>query len=203
MIIFNKKSLELNAAALKMRGIFLLLIFCFSCSFGEITQYIVIKDGETFHPYAKVTYQISADRREVFYWVDIPTEGQSEIYVLKNPIIKDLQNWEGEAEHILLWKIRVEMVNGKLNSPAEGLANVNWYTWYFLTNPSPGLLSKMLRYGLLLLGAFGIFAAILFLSKAMIKRKRHPAYSLLRHLNRRRWFRHSNFMKYESRHRIR
>jgi hypothetical protein len=122
----------------KAIGIFGLIGFCLGCfSDNERTQYIAIKDGKKLRPYAKVVYRVSVDRQEVVYWVESPGKDRSQPYKLKKPIIADLNNWQGEADYILLWKTKVEVVNGKFGSLGEGLANVSWFEWHFRTDPKP------------------------------------------------------------------
>jgi hypothetical protein len=147
---------------LRMAGIFLLLFFCFGCfSKNEKTQYIVLQDGKKLQPYAKVIYRVSAEKQEVAYWIETPGRERSQVYKLKKCNVTDTNNWQGEADFILLWKIRVEMVNGKISPPGEGLANVGWFKWHLRTDPSPGPFSTLLWYGLLLLTIFGIAAVTL------------------------------------------
>ncbi len=154
---------------IRKAGIFVLLFFCAGCFFkNEKTQYVVIQDGKKLRPYAKVVYRVSADKQEVDYWVKTPGKGSSQLYKLKKCVVTDMDNWQGEADYILLWKIRVEMVNGKINPPGEGLANVGWYKWHLRTDPSPGPFSTLLWYGLLLFTIFGIIAvtfAVLWIGK--------------------------------------
>ncbi len=172
MLIPRKRSIE-NGTIIKETGIFLLLIFCFSCFFdNEKTQYLVIQDGKKFHPYAKVIYQISVDRQEVVYWIETPGKERSQLYKFKKCLVADLNNWEGEAEHILLWKIRVEMVNGKIRAPGEGLVNVDWYKWHFKTDPSPGPLSTILWYGFLFFMTLATIAVILIILNPWITKRR-------------------------------
>ena len=59
------------------------------------------------------------------YWVESPGSEGSQLHKLKNCIVADLNNWEGEADYVLLWKIRVKSVNGKFCSLGEGLANID------------------------------------------------------------------------------
>jgi hypothetical protein len=146
----ERGGLQLGTRVLKA-GIFLLIFFLGGCfSNTEKTQYIVIQDGKKLQPYAKVVYQISADKQEVTYRIEPPGQERSKVYKLKKVIVTDENNWQGEADYILLWKIRVEMVSGKISSPGEGLANVNWFKWHFRTDPNPGPFSTMLSYALLL-----------------------------------------------------
>jgi hypothetical protein len=157
----RKQSIR-DGAMVKRAGIFLLLSFCAGCFFhNDKTQYIVNQDGKKLRPYAKVIYRIYAEKQEVDYWIKIPGKGTSQLYKLKKCTVTDPDNWQGEADYILLWKIKVEMVNGKINPPGEGLVNVGWYKWHLKTDPSPGPLSTLLRYGLLFLMILGIIAVAL------------------------------------------
>ena len=172
MLIPRKKSIA-DGTMIKETGIFLLLIFSFGCFFNnETTQYIVMKDGKKLQPYAKVIYQVSADRQEVAYRIETPGKERSQLYKLKKCRVADPNNWEGEADYILLWKIRVEMVNGKISSPGEGLVNVDWYKWHFKTDPSPGPLSTILRYGFLFLVTLATVAVILIIVNQWVTKRR-------------------------------
>jgi len=133
---------------IKTIGILLILIFscfCFACYalglHNQITQYIVTKNDKKLQPYAKVIYKIYVDRQEVVYWVESPGKDRSQLYKLKKCIIADSNNWEGEADYILLWKIGVRVVNGKFGYLGEGLANVSWFEWHFRTDPKPSHLT--------------------------------------------------------------
>lgn len=86
-------------------------------------------------------YKIYVDRQEVVYRVESLGKDQSQLYKLKKCIITDSNNWEGEADYILLWKIRVKVVNGKFGYIGEGLANVSWFEWHFRTDPKPSHLN--------------------------------------------------------------
>ena len=86
-------------------------------------------------------YKIYVDQQEVVYSVESPGKDRSQLYKLKKCIIADSNNWEGEADYILLWKIRVKVVNGKFGYIGEGLANVNWFEWHFRTDPKPSYLN--------------------------------------------------------------
>lgn len=122
----------------KAIGIFWLLGLCFGCfANSEKIQYIAIKDGKTLRPYAKVVYRVSVDRQEVVYQVESPVKVRSQPYQLRKCIIADLNNWEGEADYILLWKTKVKVVDGKFGPMGEGLTNVSWFKWHFETDPKP------------------------------------------------------------------
>lgn len=122
----------------KAFGLIWLLSLCFGCSTNnEIIQYIAIKDGNKLRPYARVVYRVSVEGPEVAYWVESPGKDRSQPYKLKKCIITDLNNWEGEADYILLWKVRIKVVNGNFSPLGEGLANVSWYEWNFKTDPKP------------------------------------------------------------------
>ena len=142
-------------------GLFLALFGAGCFSDTEKTQYIAVQNGKELQPYAKVLYRISVDRQEVAYWIETPGQGRSKVYRLKKCTVTDPNNWQGEADYILLWKIKVEMVHGKFNPLGEGLADVSWFTWHFRTDPNPGPLSAVLRYGLLLFLIFVMIAAAL------------------------------------------
>jgi hypothetical protein len=155
-----------------MAGVLLLALFGAGCFFrNEKTQYIAIQDGKKLQPYAKVVYRISADKQEVAYWVEPPGQGRSKVYRLKKCTVTDANNWQGEAEYILLWKIKVEMVNGELTPPGEGLANVGWFTWHLRTDPGPGPLSAVLWYALLLFLILAMIAAALVVLRVMKRRE--------------------------------
>ena len=134
-----------------IKTIGILLIFscsCFACHalglHNQITQYIVTTNDKKLQPYAKVIYKIYPDRKEVDYWVESPGKDRSKLYKLKKCIIADSNNWEGEADYIILWKIRVKVVNGKFGYIGEGLANVSWFEWHFRTDPKPSYLNDAL-----------------------------------------------------------
>jgi hypothetical protein len=141
---------------------FLWLWLCLGCSSdGGKTQYIAIIDGKKLQPYVKVSYKISVDRQEVLYQIETPGKGWSQPYKMKKCKVKDLNNWEGEGDYILLWKIRVEIVDGVFSLPGGALANVGWFTWHFRTEPSPGLLSTIGRvagYGTAIVIILGVLA---------------------------------------------
>jgi hypothetical protein len=131
-----------------IKAIGILLIFSclvFACYVlglrNQMTQYIVTKNDKKLKPYAKVIYKIYVDRQEVIYWVESPGRDRSQLYKLKKCIVADLNNWEGEADYILLWKIRVKVVNGKFGRIGEGLASVSWFEWHFRTDSKPSHLN--------------------------------------------------------------
>jgi len=160
LLIPSKKNIE-NRGVIKEIAIFLLLIFCFSCFFNnEKTQYIVFKDGKKLQPYAKVIYKVSVERQEVVYWIEFPDKERSQLYKLKKCIVANLNNWGGEADFILLWKIRVEVVNGKISSPGESLVNVDWFRWHFSTDPSPSYLPTIFWGVLLFVTIFGVIPVV-------------------------------------------
>ena len=122
----------------KAFGIFWLLSVCFGCfANNDKIQYIAIKDGKKIRPYAKVVYRVSVDRQEVVYWIESPAKVRSQPYKLKKCIVADLNNWEGEADYILLWKTKVKVLDGKFGPLGEGLASVSWFEWNFKTDPKP------------------------------------------------------------------
>ena len=132
----------------------------------------MIQDGKKLTPYAKVIYQVSVDKQEVDYWVETPGKERSKGYKLKKCMVTDPNNWQGEADYILLWKIRVEMVNGKINPPGEGLANVGWFKWHLRTDPRPGPFSTVLWFALLLFMISGIIATVLTILWIIKRRER-------------------------------
>jgi hypothetical protein len=143
-------------------GLFFLLCFCVSCFSGnEKTQYIAINNGKKLEPYEKVIYKVFVDRQEVVYWIEAPGKDRSKLYQLQKCRVTDLDNWEGEADFVLLWKIRIVAVDGKFSSPGEKLVNVGWFTWHFRTDPSPSLLSAVVEYGIVILLIVGITGAIM------------------------------------------
>jgi hypothetical protein len=157
----KKKRIKMKTMV-KTTGIFFLLCFCIGCFIGnEKTQYIVIKNGKKLEPYEKVVYKVSADRQEVVYWIEAPGKDRSKLYELKKCRVADLDNWEGEADYILLWKIRIVVVDGKFSPPGEKLINVDWFTWHFKTDPSPSLLSAVVEYGIAILLIMGITGAVM------------------------------------------
>jgi hypothetical protein len=94
---------------------------------------------------------------------------------LKKCVVADLNNWEGEADYILLWKIRIEVVNGEFSSPGVGLVNVGWFKWHFRTDPSPSYLSTILRYlgyGVLFFTILGLIAVIVFIVEQWIRKRK-------------------------------
>jgi hypothetical protein len=150
----------------------LLLLFCsyFGCA-GDMdkTQYIAIQEGKKLHPYARVIYKVFAERQEVVYGVEFPGKGRSQLYKLKRCIIRDLNNWEGEADHILLWKIKVEVVNGKFGQIGEGLVNVGWFEWHFAADSKQTDLQNILVVGLYILAALIIIVTIIFVLRGRRK----------------------------------
>jgi hypothetical protein len=146
----------------KTAEIFFLLIFCVGCFLGnEKTQYIAIKNGKKLEPYEKVVYKVSVDRQEVAYWIEAPGKDRSKLFKLEKCRVADLDHLEGEADHILLWKIRIIVVDGKFSSPGQALVNVNWFTWHFKTDPSPSRLSAVVEYGIATLLIVGIIGAVM------------------------------------------
>jgi hypothetical protein len=147
---------------LNKTGIFFLLCFCVGCFFdNEKTQYIAIRNGKRLEPYEKVIYKVFVDRQEVVYWMEAPGKDRSKLYPLKKCRVTDLDNWEGEADFVLLWKIRIVVRDGKFSSPGERLVNVGWFTWHFRTDPSPSLLSAVVGYGIAILLMMAIIRAIM------------------------------------------
>lgn len=134
---------------IKKTVIVLLLFFVFGCFIdGGVTQYIAVEKGKgrKLEPLAKIVYKVSIDRQEVIYWVEVPNQDRSQLYRLKNCIVANSDNWEGEMGGPL-W-MRVEVVNGKFHSPGGNLVNVTWWTWHFETDPSPSYLRTVAGYGL-------------------------------------------------------
>lgn len=139
---------------------FILLCFCFGCSFfnNEITQYIVLKNGAKLQPVAKVVYKVFVDRQEVVYWVEVPGERRSQLYKLRGCIVVDKNNWEGEPEYYssVPWTTRVEFVNGKfINSD-----NASWWTWHFKTDPKPSNLALIVGSVMGILMIIGIIMGV-------------------------------------------
>ena len=155
----------------KTTGIFFLFCFCVGCFSGEEkTQYIAIKNGKKLQPYEKVIYKVSVDRQEVVYWIEAPGRDSSKLYKLQKCKVTDLDHWEGQADYILLWKIKIVVVNGRFSSPGETLVNVDWFTWHFKTDPSPSLLSAVVIYGIAILLIMGILGAIMIKNQKFIKK---------------------------------
>ena len=153
--------------------IFLLLCSYFGCSPGiEKTQYIAIKDGKKLQPHAKVVYKVSADRQEVVYWVETPGKSRSQLYKLKKCIIADVNNWEGEADYILLWKVKVNVVNGEFSTIGAGLANVSWWAWHFKTDPKPSNLMTVVGGGVAILMILGIVLIMEAINRRQKSRKK-------------------------------
>ena len=176
--ILRKRNFRIGTR-IKKALIFLLLLFCVGCFFNnEKTQYIVIQDGKKLQPYTKVIYRVSAEKQEVAYWIETPGKERSQVYKLKKCMVTDPNNWRGEADYILLWKIKVEMVNGKISPAGEGLVNVGWLKWHLGTDPSPGPFSTILWYGFLLFMIFVIIAVALTILWTIKKRGRAAVKSL-------------------------
>jgi len=143
-------------------GICLLIFFHFSCFIDhEKTQYIVIKNGENLQPYAKVVYKVSVERQEVLYSLEFPGQDPSPVYKLDKCMVSDINNWRGEADNILLWRIRVEAIHGQFSSPGEALVNVDWVTWHFRTSPSPSSLAAIATGFIIGFVALGMIAVAL------------------------------------------
>jgi hypothetical protein len=145
----------------KIMGILLLLCFCFSCFIdNENTQYVAVKKGkgQKLEPLAKIVYKVSIDRQQVIYWVEVPNQDRSQLYKLKNCIVANSDNWEGEIDDPL-W-VRVEVVNGKFRSPGGNVVNVTWWTWHFETDPSPSYLKSVATYGIVGLHVIGLIIGI-------------------------------------------
>ena len=147
---------------LKTIGFFFLLCSYFGCSAGiEKTQYIAIKEGKKLRPYAKVVYKISVDQQEVIYSLRFPGKDRSQLYKLKKCSIADINNWEGEAENILLWKIKAKVVNGKFGHIGEGLVNLSWFEWYFETDSKQSDLQDIMVVGLYIIAVLIIIITII------------------------------------------
>ncbi len=141
-----------------------------SISDDEVTQYIAFKEGDKkFTPIAKITYKVFVDRQEVAYWVEVPDYPRSDLYKLKNCIVFDKNNWEGEAEPFLN---KVKLINGKF----QGADSVSWWTWHFETEPKQTFLSNIYRWGIYILILIGILIplGILFslIEKKMLSSKK-------------------------------
>lgn len=129
----------------------LLVLGCAGCSVvnNEITQYIVAKEGEQLRPVAKIIYKVFVDRQEVVYWVEVPGQERSQLYKMKNCIVVNAKNWEGDPDPYcfsLAWLSRVECVNGNFQG-----ANVNWWTWHFNTEPKPSNLAGIVGGAIIML----------------------------------------------------
>ena len=147
----------------KVSGMLLLFLFlCSGCfSNDEINHYIVLKNGPNLERYAKVTYRIDAHTGQIVYWTETPGLKPSQRYSLKKCKVTDLNNWEGDAENIVLWKVRVKLSNGKFNSIGAGFENVDWFTWNFGTESNVSSLLKFPEARFAILGMlFGIPAIL-------------------------------------------
>lgn len=145
----------------KPAGILIILFFCLSCSLNnEKNQYIVSKNGNNLEPYAKVTYKINTYTGTIFYWTEKPGQKRSQPHELKNCKMEDLNNWEGIAENILLWRVKVKFNNGRFASLGAGLENVDWFTWSFRTASNPASLFKFPDAGIPIWGIFVVLGIL-------------------------------------------
>lgn len=127
----------------------------------EITQYIVVNEGNKLRPVAKVVYKVFINRQEIVYWVEYPGQSRSELYKLKKCIIFDRSNWEGEPD-FLGWPLpkKVKFHDGKF----QDTNSVSWWAWHYETEPEPGYFSKILRVGV----GFGIVMTVLIIIVVII-----------------------------------
>ncbi len=142
----------------RQAGTFIIIFFCLSCSLNdERNQYIVSKNGNNLEPYAQVTYKINTGTGTIFYWTEKKGQKRSQLHQLRNCKVTDLNNWEGVADDILLWRVKVKFDNGKFNSMGAGLENVDWFTWNFRTASN---LNSLLKFPDPSLAIWGVFAIL-------------------------------------------
>jgi len=112
---------------------------------NKITQYVVVREEDKkLRPLAKVVYKVSVERQEVVYWIEFPEKPRPQLYKIKNCIVADLKNWEGEVEVPLPWSSRVRFIDGKFRNAGRDFLNVSWWSWHFETDPKPTFYSKFL-----------------------------------------------------------
>jgi hypothetical protein len=141
-------------------GIFLLLIFASACFLDRgKTQYIAIRHEGKLKPIAKIFYKISFERQEVIYWIEATDNTRSDLTKLKNCIVADVNNWEGDA--ITFPNARIKVVDGKFNSPGGKYITINWWKWHFETEPKLSNLALVVGSGFVILFKLGIIASIL------------------------------------------
>jgi hypothetical protein len=141
-------------------GIFLLLIFVSSCFLDRgMTQYIAIRHEGKLKPIAKIVYKVSVERQEVIYWIEATDDTRSDLTKLKNCIVADVNNWEGDA--IGFPNTRIKVVDGNFEQPDGNFKNVSWWVWHFKTEPKPSNLALLVGCGIAILFTLGIIASIL------------------------------------------
>ncbi len=139
-----------------------------SNSDNEITQYIVAKEEDKkIRPIAKVIYKVSVERQEVVYWVEFPWKPHPQLYKIKNCIVANVKNWEGEADILLPWASRVKFINGKFRNTGREFLNVGWWSWHFETEPKPTFYSKFLGNGGYIFLVIGISSVVIFILSVM------------------------------------
>jgi len=112
---------------------------------NKFTQYIVAREEDKkIRPIAKVVYKVSVERQEVVYWIEFPEKPRPQIYKIKNCIVADVKNWEGEAEVLPPWSSRVKFIDGKFSNTGRDFLNVSWWSWHFETEPKPTFFSNFL-----------------------------------------------------------
>ncbi len=135
---------------------------------NEITQYIVAKEEDKkLRPVAKVVYKVSVERQEVVYWIEFPWKPHPQLYKIKNCVVGDGRNWQGEADVLLPWPSRVKFINGKFSNTGWDFLNVNWWSWHFETEPKPTFYSKFLANGGYIFLAIALASAVIFILSLM------------------------------------
>jgi hypothetical protein len=113
----------------------LIIVVLFGCSIEDflshqITQYIAVKEGETWKLSHKIVYKVYANKQEVIYWFKGSDDKErSQLYKMRKCIVADSNNWEGEMEYSPIGVMRVELVNGKYRFDGVELTDVGWWKW--------------------------------------------------------------------------
>ncbi len=135
---------------------------------NEIAQYIVAKEeNKKIRPIAKLVYKVSVERQEVVYWIEFPWKPHPQLYKIKNCVVADVKNWQGEADVLLPWPSRVKFINGKFSNTGRDFLNVSWWSWHFETEPKPTFYSKFLTNGGYLFLVIGLASVVIFILSVM------------------------------------